>query len=50
MDALKPILNRSIGSNLEELKIVSCKTSPAIIEQMLEILCENCHLQKLGLV
>ena len=32
MDALKPILHRSIGSNLEELKLISVKTSPAIIE------------------
>ena len=49
-DAIKPILHRSIGSNLEELKLVSCKTSPAVIDQMLEVLCENCNLQKLALV
>jgi hypothetical protein len=50
MLSLQPILQRPIGSSLEELKIVSCKTSPAIIERMLDILCENCNLQKLGLV
>ena len=50
MDALRPILGRNIGSNLEELRLVSCKTSPAILDEMLDILVENCHLQKLGLV
>jgi len=50
MEALGPILSRPLGSHLEELKLVSCKTSPAVMETLLDSLSEHCHLQKLGLV
>ena len=48
--SLTPILSRTMGRNLEELRLVSCRTSPQIIDALLAHVSENCTLNKLGLV
>ena len=50
MSALSPILLRPIGNNLSELRLVSLKTAPYVIDDLLSVICENCTLTKLGLV
>ena len=50
MTALSPILMRPIGNNLTELRLVSCKTAPNVVGELLSLICENCTLTKLGLV
>jgi len=32
LNAIMPILDRDMGNNLEELRIVSCKTFPGVID------------------
>ena len=50
MLALTPILKRGPGINLQELRLVSCKTLPIVIDDLLTIVSENCTLTRLGLV
>lgn len=44
VNAICPIMNRPLGNNLEELRLVSCKTCPGVIDQLLDNLMEGCYL------
>lgn len=49
--AIKPILTRPGTSNLQELRLVNCVTTPLIIEELLDfILSERVRLRTIGLV
>jgi hypothetical protein len=50
LNAICPIIQRPMGKELTELRLVSCKTFPGVIEQMLDNMIEGCNLTKLGLV
>jgi Ran GTPase-activating protein (RanGAP) involved in mRNA processing and transport len=49
-NSIQPILSRTMGNNLEELRLVSCRTSPQVMDSLLAHVAENCTLNKLGLV
>ena len=51
IEELIPMLHRSGGNSLNELRLVDCKTQPEAIDEMLKEMKEsNGMLKKLGLV
>lgn len=48
--ALEALLDREYPRNLEELRLVSCKTSPKVVNKLVRRLAEGCQLKRLSLV
>ena len=48
--ALKPVLEKRLPFNLEELKLIDCKISAAQIFKLMEDLLESSQIKKLALV
>ena len=44
------LMERRFPRNLEELRLISVKTSPLIMSELVETLAEDCVLKKLGLI
>ena len=50
LEQLQGLLKRPFPDNLDELRLISVKTSPYMITDFVETLSENCLLKKLSLV
>lgn len=50
IENLVPILRRPVPNHLEEIKIIDCKVSATLIEQLLEQLNTKSRIKKLALV